>query len=88
VTEHRKARFAYSREDGEASLRTVWPLGLFYWGAVWTLAAWCEMRQDFRNFRLDRIEEAEVTDESFVLQPGRTLDDFLAKMRGSAPRSA
>lgn len=87
VTEHRKARFAYSREDGAASLRTVWPLGLFYWGAVWTLAAWCEMREDFRNFRLDRIDEAEITDESFPLQPGRTLDDFLAKVRSAGPRS-
>ena len=86
VIEHRKARFAYNRQDGEASLRTVWPLGLFYWGAVWTLAAWCEMREDFRNFRLDRIEEAEITEEAFTLQPGRTLDDFLAKMRGSAAR--
>jgi predicted DNA-binding transcriptional regulator YafY len=55
-----------------------------YWGAVWTLAAWCEMREDFRNLRLDRIAEAEITGESFTLQLGRTLDDFLAKVRGSA----
>jgi predicted DNA-binding transcriptional regulator YafY len=51
---------------------------------VWTLAAWCEMREDFRNLRLDRIAEAEITGESFTLQLGRTLDDFLAKVRGSA----
>jgi predicted DNA-binding transcriptional regulator YafY len=84
VTEHRKARFSYSREDGEASLRTVWPLGLFYWGAVWTLAAWCELRQDFRNFRLDRIADPEVTADLFTLEPGRTLEDFLARVRGTA----
>jgi predicted DNA-binding transcriptional regulator YafY len=42
------------------------------------------MREDFRSFRLDRIEEAEITEESFTLQPGRTLEDFLAKVRGSA----
>jgi predicted DNA-binding transcriptional regulator YafY len=81
VTEHRKARFDYAKEDGTASSRTVWPLGLFYWGAVWTLVAWCELRNDFRNFRLDRIAEPEVTAEPFTLQPGQTLEDFLARMR-------
>ena len=33
------------------------PLGLFFWGAVWTLAAWCELRNDYRNFRIDRIQK-------------------------------
>ena len=36
--------------------RVLRPLGCFYWGAAWTLAAWCELRQDFRSFRVDRIE--------------------------------
>lgn len=80
VTEHRKARFAYTREDGTASNRTVWPLGLFYWGAVWTLVAWCELRNDFRSFRLDRIADAEVTEEPFTLQPGQALEDFLMRV--------
>jgi predicted DNA-binding transcriptional regulator YafY len=87
VTEHRKARFDYAKEDGKASSRTVWPLGLFYWGAVWTLVAWCELRDDFRNFRLDRIAEAEVTAEPFTLQPGQTLEDFLARVRAGRPPS-
>jgi predicted DNA-binding transcriptional regulator YafY len=80
VTEQRKARFEYTREDGAASSRTVWPLGLFYWGAVWTLVAWCELRNDHRNFRLDRMANPEVLDEPFTLQPGQTLQDFLAKV--------
>ncbi len=81
VMEHRKARFAYQREDGEASVRTVWPLGLFYWGAVWTLVSWCELRNDFRSFRLDRIADAEVTEEPFVLEPGQTLEVFIERVR-------
>jgi predicted DNA-binding transcriptional regulator YafY len=85
VTEHRKARFDYTREDGAASARTVWPLGLFYWGSVWTLVAWCELRNDHRNFRLDRIAGPEILDEPFALEPGQTLEDFLRKVRaGSA----
>jgi predicted DNA-binding transcriptional regulator YafY len=88
VTERRKARFAYTKEDGDSSIRIVWPLGLFYWGAVWTLVAWCETRNDFRNFRLDRMADPEVTDDPFTLQPGQTLDDFLARVarRESASR--
>jgi len=80
VTESRKARFDYTREDGAASIRTVWPLGLFYWGAVWTLVAWCEMRNDHRSFRLDRMANAEVLAEPFTLQPGQTLQEFLKKV--------
>ncbi|HEV8579519.1 MAG TPA: YafY family protein [Thermoanaerobaculia bacterium] len=84
VTESRKARFDYTREDGAASIRTVWPLGLFYWGAVWTLVAWCEMRNDHRNFRLDRMANAEVLAEPFTLQPEQTLQEFLKKV-GAGP---
>jgi predicted DNA-binding transcriptional regulator YafY len=75
--EHLKARFDYKREDGHASRRTVRPLGLFYWGATWTLLAWCELRDDFRSFRLDRMADLEVADETFTLEPGQTLEDFL-----------
>ncbi|MDF1856636.1 WYL domain-containing protein [Pseudooceanicola sp.] len=45
----------YLDEAGEASNRLVRPLGLYFWGKVWTLLAWCELRQDFRTFRLDRV---------------------------------
>jgi predicted DNA-binding transcriptional regulator YafY len=88
VTERRKARFDYTREDGAASLRTVWPLGLFYWGAVWTLVAWCELRGGHRQFRLDRIENPEVLAEPYLLEPGQTLADFLARVGRRAEGSA
>jgi predicted DNA-binding transcriptional regulator YafY len=82
AADRRKARFTYTRPDGESSARTVWPLGLFYWGAVWTLLAWCETRNDFRNFRLDRIGDAEISDEPYPLVPGRTLEDFMRRIAG------
>jgi predicted DNA-binding transcriptional regulator YafY len=56
------------------------PLGLAYWGQSWTLTAWCEMRNGFRNFRLDRIEGLQITFERFDQVPGHTLADFLALM--------
>jgi predicted DNA-binding transcriptional regulator YafY len=72
-----KLRLRY-RDAGDAeSERTVHPLACFYWGQVWTLGAWCELRADFRNFRLDRIAALHLPGERFQDQPGRTLADFL-----------
>ena len=52
------------------------PLGCFHWDAVWTLAAWCELRQGFRSVRIDRIETLLVLDERFRDEPGKTLADL------------
>ncbi len=61
-------------------MRRVRPLGLYFWGDVWTLAAWCELREDFRNFRLDRIVEANITTEHFPDEAGKRLEDFLRRI--------
>lgn len=60
-----------------ASMRVVRPLGCFFWGNVWTLAAWCESRADFRNFRVDRIGKIEVLTGQFRDEPGKTLPDLM-----------
>jgi predicted DNA-binding transcriptional regulator YafY len=67
--EKRTLRLRYRNENEEESERVVRPLGAFYWGKIWTLAAWCELRNDFRNFRLDRIAELAPTDERFEDEP-------------------
>ena len=64
------------------SQRTVRPLGCFFWGQVWTLAAWCESRQDFRSFRVDRIDTMGVLDERFRDEPGRSLPDLMRRLSG------
>ena len=71
-----KLRLRYLDLKDQRSERTVRPLGCFYWGAVWTLAAWCEARDGFRSFRVDRIGELEVLDECFTPEPGKTLADL------------
>jgi predicted DNA-binding transcriptional regulator YafY len=81
----RRIRMKYANEKGEESERTVRPLGVFFWGRTWTLAAWCEMRTGFRNFRLDRIEKATLG-ERFSEEPGRTLRDMLAQYGPAAVR--
>ncbi|TXH77253.1 MAG: YafY family transcriptional regulator [Lysobacteraceae bacterium] len=62
---------------GRISARVVRPLGCFFWGEVWTLAAWCESRSDFRNFRVDRLSRVDVTTERFRDESGKTLADLL-----------
>lgn len=71
----------YQRADGENSVRTVRPLGLVYWGQKWTLIAWCKLRQDYREFRLDRIQSLEVTDDIFIADDKINLENYLEILR-------
>ena len=70
-------RIAYLSLDDKESERSVKPLGLFYWGAKWTLAAWCNSRKDYRSFRVDRILEIEVTHDFFELTESFNLDSYI-----------
>ena len=69
----RKVSLEYGRADGQRSERIIWPLGLFFWGSVWTIGAWCEKRDDFRIFRLDRINGLVVLDENYPKEKGKDL---------------
>lgn len=75
----RKVRFDYVRGDGTASDRSVTPLGLYFWGNRWSMAAWCDLRQDYRNFRPDRMGTIELLKEPAA--EGRDLDGFREHMR-------
>jgi len=70
----------YCRADGEQSLRCIRPLGLYFWGNVWTLVGWCELRDDFRNFRLDRILSIQPENTTFADGEGQSLPDFIKRM--------
>jgi predicted DNA-binding transcriptional regulator YafY len=76
VQERCKVFINYRDLSDKPSERTLRPLGCFYWGKVWTLAAWCEQRSDFRSFRVDRVTYVRRLDERFRDEPGRTLADL------------
>jgi len=80
IDQHRAVELDYRDVKGESSLRRVRPLGLFFWGYAWSLGAWCELRNDFRNFRLDRIVGCTVLDERFADEEGKRLADYLRAM--------
>ena len=65
----RKILLTYRDEAGRASDRTVWPVTVGYVQTVRLLVAWCEMRQDFRRFRTDRIAGAIFLDEAYAERP-------------------
>jgi predicted DNA-binding transcriptional regulator YafY len=78
--EHCKIQMTYRDSSEQMTQRTVRPLGCFYWGKVWTLAAWCEARNGFRSFRLDRMLQVQRLDGKvgqFKGEPGKTLADYL-----------
>ena len=79
ISERRLLHFDYTREDGERSERDVRPLGLYFWGTKWTLAAWCELRRDYRSFRPDRMREVQPIERRFDPEDGINLAEFLAR---------
>ena len=66
----------YRDEAGRSTMREARPLGLWFWGKVWTLIAWCELRDDFRAFRIDRIASVALAGRSFRPERGKQLADF------------
>lgn len=77
-------RCDYARADGVHATRVLEPLCLAFWGSVWTLGAWCRLRRDFRNFRLDRMQSVQALDEVFEERPERGLARYLA-LTGAGP---
>ncbi len=71
-----RLQISYEDQAGKASQRVVRPLGVWFWGKVWTAVCWCELRNDFRMFRLDRVAELMELDR-FRPVKGQTLRDFI-----------
>ena len=71
-----KLSIDYRREDGQESQRIVWPLGLVFWGSTWTLIAWCERRDDYRMFRLDRVARLTTLAQTFTTSEQCNLQDY------------
>lgn len=77
INDKRKLRIDYRRADDAKSERVTWPLGLVFWGNVWTLMTWCELRNDYRTFRVDRIQSFDVLAEHFEETPEISLQTLL-----------
>lgn len=90
VAERRVVEISYRTPDGTLTERRIRPLQTEYWGRVWTCPAWCELRNAFRVFRVDRVEACADTGSRFAPEPGRSYADYCATLRlqhGRAPGS-
>ena len=76
IRARQKLRLTYQSKENRTTTRIVRPLHMEYWGRVWTLTTWCELRDAFRVFRVDLIKEAEALPEMFVDEPGKRLADY------------
>ena len=81
IGERRVLRLDYRDAQGRGSERRVWPIALYFWGGTWTLGAWCETRENWRNFRVDRIAELAALERRYPDQAGRRLADYLRAMQ-------
>ena len=75
-------RINYLSLKEETTQRELRPLGLFFWGKIWTLAAWCELRQGYRSFRVDRITTVSITDRVFEEDEQISFSGFLNEKYG------
>lgn len=80
IDARRKIRIRYADETGRKTERVIWPLAAFFWGAAWTVLAWCELREDFRSFRLERLAEFETLPGHYPDTSGRRLSDYFRWM--------
>ena len=77
VRHRKKVELKYQDDQGQESTRIVRPLGITAFELVWVLTAWCEHREDFRNFRLDRIQSFNELDSGFKREKGKEFSDYL-----------
>lgn len=88
VEQKQVVRFDYQDANAQTTRRDAEPLGLWFWGGTWTLVAWCQLRRDFRVFRIDRMANMTLTQETYKPEPGKTLRDFYRQQEkcGNIPK--
>ena len=78
IRDSRKLHIAYADESGRRTHRTIWPIAMAYYVDVTLVGAWCELRADYRNFRVERIQSSKVLDEHFDQENGRLFREWAA----------
>ncbi len=77
----RKMALVYRDEKKRESQRIIWPVVVGYFETARMLIGWCELRQDFRSFRVDRVVSADFLDERYPARPAALRAKWLAGLR-------
>jgi predicted DNA-binding transcriptional regulator YafY len=86
IRESAKLYISYVDERGRRTNRTIWPIAMAYYVDVTLVGAWCELRADYRNFRVERIRSSKVLDEHFDQDNGRLFREWSALPKERPPR--
>jgi len=78
IRDRRKIRLEYADDQSRLTRRTVWPIALAYYVDVTLMATWCELRADYRHFRVDRIAALNILDERYPADDGRLMAGWFA----------
>ena len=78
IRDSRKLYIGYADEQGRRTNRTIWPIAMAYYVDVTLIGAWCELRADYRNFRVERIASSRVLEEHFDQDNGRLFGEWSA----------
>ena len=83
IAVRRKLDVGYRDKKEQESRRVLRPLGLYFWGTGWSVAAWCESRQDFRSFWLHKMSTCVALDATFEQQHDKSLAEFLRSVQAT-----
>ena len=78
IRDSAKLYISYADEHGRRTNRTIWPIAMAYYVDVSLIGAWCELRADYRNFRVERIVSSRALDEHFDQDNGRLFREWSA----------
>lgn len=79
IRKRRVVLLSYADGADRRSDRRLRPLAIWTFAEGWMVTGWCELRQDFRTFRLDRIRSLTPTEETFAEEEDKSLALFLAR---------
>jgi predicted DNA-binding transcriptional regulator YafY len=81
-----KVAIAYRDDKERETRRTVWPFAVSYWDRVRVIVAWCELRQDFRSFRTDRVATADFLADRYPVPRTRLTAQWKKQMQEAVNR--
>lgn len=79
IRNERKLEIVYRAGDGTESTRTIWPFMIGFFESIRVVAAWCELREDYRHFRIDRISSVIAHEERYPRRRAQMLKDWRAQ---------
>ena len=85
IRRERKISINYADQDGTRTSRTVWPFGLSFFNNAHVIMAWCELREDFRHFRTDRIHDLSLLEDRYPVRRTKLLRRWEEESRQKNP---